>query len=266
MEALVAKHLDKRYGQGETEVWALRDVDLVLDSGEIVALLGPSGSGKSTLIKVLGLVTRADHGDLWMNGERVLDDGEAVADVGNLRRSHIGFVFQKANLIPFLNARRNVEIACEIGERYAPRARAEELLAYLGVAHRGDSYPSTLSGGEQQRIAIARALANGPSLILADEPTAALDKERGRAVMDLLRRVAHEQGTAVIVVTHDHRSLDVFDAIYEMEDGRLTGPRSLLPGSGAAPQSGLELGSGERLREVRGDTERLGGAGARDAR
>jgi putative ABC transport system ATP-binding protein len=226
-DALRAQHLDKRYLQGETEVWALRDIDLTLGAGQIVALLGPSGAGKSTLIKVLGLVTRADRGDLWMNGERVLSDGEAVADVGELRRSHIGFVFQKANLIPFLNARRNVEIACEIGERYAPRARAMELLDYLGVGRRSGAYPNTLSGGEQQRVAIARALANGPSLILADEPTAALDKERGRAVMDLLGRVAHEQGTAVVVVTHDHRSLDVFDAIYEMEDGRLTASNGL---------------------------------------
>jgi len=224
MEALRAERLDKRYGEGPTEVWALREVDLVLRGGEVVALLGPSGSGKSTLIKVLGLVTRADRGDLWMNGERVLDDGKPVADVGDLRRSHIGFVFQKANLIPFLNARRNVEVACEIGERYAPRRRAEDLLEYLGIARRGGAYPHTLSGGEQQRVAIARALANAPSLILADEPTAALDKERGRAVMDLLRRVAHEQGTAVVVVTHDHRSLDVFDATYEMEDGRLSSP------------------------------------------
>jgi putative ABC transport system ATP-binding protein len=221
MEALRAVGLDKRYGQGETEVRALRDVDLVLGAGEVVALLGPSGSGKSTLIKVLGLVTRADRGDLWMNAERIIDAGELVADVGELRRSHIGFVFQKANLIPFLNARRNVELACEIGERYPPRQRAEELLEYLGVGHRRGAYPSTLSGGEQQRVAIARALANSPSLILADEPTAALDKERGRAVMELLRRVAHEQGTAVVVVTHDHRSLDVFDATYQMEDGRL---------------------------------------------
>jgi putative ABC transport system ATP-binding protein len=227
MDALRAQHLDKRYLQGETDVWALRDVDLTLGAGQIVALLGPSGAGKSTLIKVLGLVTRADRGDLWMNGERVLSDGKAVADVGELRRSHIGFVFQKANLIPFLNARRNVEIACEIGQRYAPRARAMELLDYLGVGRRSGAYPNTLSGGEQQRVAIARALANGPSLILADEPTAALDKERGRAVMDLLGRVAHEQGTAVVVVTHDHRSLDVFDAIYEMEDGRLTASNGL---------------------------------------
>ena len=225
MEALRAEHLDKRYGQGNTEVWALRHADLALRRGEIVALLGPSGSGKSTLIKVLGLVTRADGGDLWMNGQRVVDAGVPIADVGDLRRSHIGFVFQKPNLIAFLNARRNIEIACEIGERYAPRPRAEELLEYLEMTHRADAYPKTLSGGEQQRVAIARALANRPSLILADEPTAALDKDRGRAVMELLRRVAHEQDTAVVVVTHDHRALDVFDAIYEMEDGRLSGPR-----------------------------------------
>lgn len=224
MEALRAVNLQKRYGEGDTEVWALRGVDLVLKSGEIVALLGPSGSGKSSLIKVLGLVTDADAGDLWMNHERVVEDGKPVADVGELRRSHLGFVYQKANLIPFLSAQQNVEIACEIGERFPPRARARELLAYLDVAHRSDAYPSTMSGGEQQRVAIARALANGPSLILADEPTAALDKERGRAVMQLLHRVAHEQGTAVVVVTHDHRSLDVFDATYEMEDGRLAGP------------------------------------------
>jgi putative ABC transport system ATP-binding protein len=109
-----------------------------------------------------------------------------------------------------------VEIACEVGERYDPKPRAAELLAYLGVAHRAGSYPGTLSGGEQQRVSIARALANSPSLILADEPTAALDKERGRAVMELLRRVAHEQGTAVLVVTHDQRALDVFDATYQI--------------------------------------------------
>ncbi len=138
-----------------------------------------------------------------------------------LRREHLGFVFQKANLIPFLTARQNVEIACEIGGDADPRRRAHELLDYLDVGHRAASLPDTLSGGEQQRVAIARALANRPSLILADEPTAALDKQRGRAVMELFRTVAHEQGAAVLVVTHDHRTLEAFDVRFEMEDGRL---------------------------------------------
>jgi putative ABC transport system ATP-binding protein len=222
MEALRAEHLDKRYGQGDTEVWALRDVALTLNAGEIVALLGPSGAGKSTLVKILGLVTAASDGDLWLSGERVLERGKPVTDVGALRRNHLGFVFQKANLIPFLTARQNVELACEIGERYTPRARAKELLTYLDLEHRADAYPNTLSGGEQQRVAIARALANQPALILADEPTAALDSIRGRNVMELLRRVAHEQNTSVLVVTHDHRALDVFDGTFEMEDGRLS--------------------------------------------
>jgi len=226
MEALRAEHLDKRYGQGDTEVWALRDVALTLNAGEIVALLGPSGAGKSTLVKILGLVTTASDGDLWLQGERVLERGKPVTDVGALRRNHLGFVFQKANLIPFLTARQNVELACEIGERYSPRARAKELLTYLDLEHRADAYPNTLSGGEQQRVAIARALANQPALILADEPTAALDSIRGRSVMELLRRVAHEQNTSVLVVTHDHRALDVFDGTFEMEDGRLSTKRN----------------------------------------
>jgi putative ABC transport system ATP-binding protein len=142
--------------------------------------------------------------------------------VRDLRRSFLGFVFQRPNLIPFLTARQNVSIAAEIGGAADPGARADELLAYLDVAHRGGALPETLSGGEQQRVAIARALANRPSLVLADEPTAALDKARGRAVMELFRRVARDQGTAVLVVTHDHRTLDVFDRLHEMEDGRIS--------------------------------------------
>ena len=144
-------------------------------------------------------------------------------DLRAFRRRHLGFVFQKANLIPFLNAVENVQVALEINDA-APRAahkRAMELLDYLGVADRARNLPDALSGGQQQRVAVARALANEPSLILADEPTAALDSHRGRQVMELFRKVAHERGAAVLVVTHDHRSLDVFDKTYEMEDGEL---------------------------------------------
>jgi putative ABC transport system ATP-binding protein len=142
-----------------------------------------------------------------------------------IRRQHIGFVFQKANLIPFLTAVENVQVAMEINDLPSREARRRslELLDYLGVADRANHRPVELSGGQQQRIAVARALANKPGLILADEPTAALDGERGRQVMELFARVAHEQGAAVIVVTHDHRALDVFDRHLEMEDGELKG-------------------------------------------
>jgi len=221
MDALVAERVTKCYGDAETRVCALNAVSIRLETGKIVALLGPSGSGKSTLVKALGLVTPPDTGDIWMKGKQVVRDGRAVADTSRLRREYLGFVFQKANLIPFLTARENVEIACEIGGEPDPRGRAAELLDYLGVAARAAAMPAMLSGGEQQRVAIARALANRPSLILADEPTAALDKARGHAVMELFARVAHEQGAAVLVVTHDHRTLDVFDKLYEMEDGML---------------------------------------------
>ena len=153
-----------------------------------------------------------------------MDGPKALTNLRSFRREHLGFVFQKSNLIPFLKAGENVQIACELNglsSRQA-RIRALELLEYLGIKDRSQSYPSMLSGGQQQRVAVARALANRPSVILADEPTAALDSFRGRQVMELFTKVAHEQGTAVIVVTHDHRSLDVFDTLYEMEDGKLT--------------------------------------------
>jgi putative ABC transport system ATP-binding protein len=220
-DAVRAVGLTKTYGTGAAAVVALDDVSLTLASGTVAALLGPSGSGKSTLIKALGFVSPADQGEVFFEGRAVVKDGVPLADLSRLRRQHLGFVFQKANLTSFLNARENVEIACELGGKADGRRRARELLAYLDVAHREDAYPETLSGGEQQRVAIARALANEPSLILADEPTAALDSVRSRTVMELFRKVAHERGAAVLVVTHDHRALDVFDVLYEMEDGRI---------------------------------------------
>ena len=221
MDAVTATQIHKTFGVGATEVRALRGVDLSLRRGSVVALLGPSGAGKSTLIKALGLVSLPEKGTIEMQGRAVVEDGQLRGDVMAWRRTYLGFVFQKPNLIPFLTAQRNVEIACEIGEREPPKQRARELLDYLGVLHRAGAYPDTMSGGEQQRVAIARALANRPALLLADEPTAALDKERGRSVMELFRRVSHEQDTAVLVVTHDHRDLDVFDDLFEMEDGQL---------------------------------------------
>jgi putative ABC transport system ATP-binding protein len=219
--AVEAIGLSKTYGDGTARVTALADVNLALERGTVAALLGPSGAGKSTLVKALGLVSLPDAGEVIFDGRPVVRDGVALTDVSRLRRLHLGFVFQKANLVSFLNARENVEVACELGGKADGRKRALDLLAYLDVTHRQSAYPETLSGGEQQRVAIARALANEPSLILADEPTAALDSVRSRAVMELFRKVAHERGAAVLVVTHDHRALDVFDVLYEMEDGRL---------------------------------------------
>jgi putative ABC transport system ATP-binding protein len=224
--ALQAAGLTKIYGSGHTEVVAVRDVSISVSRSEIVALLGPSGAGKSTLLTLLGLIRPPNTGQITIDGTLVFDNHQEQVDVRRFRRQKFGFVFQKANLIPFLTAAENVRLAMEIDDQPAKvsRKRAMELLEYLGVAERAENMPSMLSGGEQQRVAVARALANRPSLILADEPTAALDSVRGRQVMELFRKVAHEQNAGVVVVTHDHRALDVFDRTMEMEDGKLISP------------------------------------------
>ncbi len=219
--AIETEGLTKIYGSGNTEVVAMRDVTVKIRRGEVVALLGPSGSGKSTFLTAVGLINPPSAGRILIGGELVMDGPKALMETRSFRRRYIGFVFQKSNLIPFLSAIENVQIALEVNNwsASASRRRAMELLEYLGVSDRADQSPATLSGGQQQRVAVARALANQPSIILADEPTAALDGRLGRQVMELFRKLAHEQGTGVVVVTHDHRALDVFDTVYEMEDG-----------------------------------------------
>lgn len=220
---LEASGLTKIYGSGNTEVVAVRDASMSVRRGEVVALLGPSGAGKSTLLTMIGLILSPNAGSIRIGPTTVYADNQTRVNVRRFRREHLGFVFQKANLIPFLTAMENVQLAMEINDvspRQA-RPRAMELLDYLGVADRADHLPAQLSGGQQQRVAVARALANRPTLILADEPTAALDSVRGRQVMELFKRVAHEQQAGVIVVTHDQRALDVFDRGFEMEDGLL---------------------------------------------
>lgn len=219
--AIETRDLWKVYGDGNTEVIAMRDVSMSVRRGEVVALLGPSGSGKSTFLTAVGLINPPTSGRVFIGGQLVQDGPNARGDLRAFRRQHIGYVFQRSNLIPFLSARENVQIALELNgaTSRAARDRAQGLLDELGVGDRADNLPSMLSGGQQQRVAVARALANQPSIILADEPTAALDSHRGRQVMELFAKVAHQHGTGVIVVTHDHRSLDVFDTIYEMEDG-----------------------------------------------
>jgi len=213
--------LTKVYGSGHTEVVAMRDASLRIEPGQCAALIGPSGAGKSTYLTAVGLINPPTSGRILIGGRAVMDGPVALTDPRRFRRQHIGYVTQKANLIGFLTAMENVEVAMHLNGVPARTARqqAQELMGYLGVAERADGYPPELSGGEQQRVAIARALANRPSVVLADEPTAALDSRRGRQVMELFAKVAHEQGAGVIVVTHDQRALDVFDVIYEMEDG-----------------------------------------------
>lgn len=229
--AVEVQNLRKVYGSGHTEVIAIRDATLSIARGEIVGMLGPSGSGKSTILTAMALINPPTSGQVAINGTPVLDGSKALVDLRAFRRQHLGFVFQKANLIPFLTALENVQIALEVNDTApkAARQRAMELLDYLGVAERANNLPVALSGGEQQRVAVARALANNPSLILADEPTAALDSQRGRQVMELFAKVAHERIAGVLVVTHDHRTLDVFDRIVDVEDG---GIRERAPENG----------------------------------
>lgn len=237
--AIEARRLTKVYGSGNTEVVAMREASLAVRRGEVVALLGPSGSGKSTFLTAVGLITPPTSGQLFINGQLVLDGPQALVNRTTFRREHLGYIFQKSNLIPFLSARENVQIALELAGWRSGQARSHalELLDYLGVADRAGNMPSALSGGQQQRVAVARALANQPSILLADEPTAALDKQRGRQVMELFAKVAHEQNAGVIVVTHDERTLEVFDTLYTMEDGviqpgQLPAQESSNPGVG----------------------------------
>ncbi|MCZ7660581.1 MAG: ABC transporter ATP-binding protein [Xanthobacteraceae bacterium] len=217
------RNVSKHFGEGPTRVDALRDVSLDVHPGTVVGLRGPSGSGKSTLLNVIGCILEPNAGTMRLNGELVYDGRWLRPDLRGLRLEKIGFIFQSHNLLPFLNAWENVAIARTLAGATLARAKARalELLNYLGVEHRKDAMPGQLSGGEAQRIAIARALANDPRIVLADEPTAALDSQRAGAVMDLLRKVATERRTAVIVVTHDEKIFDRFDHIHLLRDGAL---------------------------------------------
>jgi len=214
--------LRKRYGEGDTAVDALRDVNLTVAPGEVVGLVGPSGSGKSTLLKCLGAVIEPSGGKMWLDEEMIYDNGWKTPDLRALRRDRIGFVFQAPYLIPFLDVTDNVALLPMLAGTANDQARSQalELLTELDVQHRAKALPSKLSGGEQQRVAIARALANRPHVILADEPTAPLDSERALGVMRILNRMAAQYHTAIIVVTHDEKILPTFKRIYHIRDGQ----------------------------------------------
>ncbi len=223
-EAVVqVEHVSKSFGSGAARVNALIDINLDVFPGQVVGLMGPSGSGKTTLLNCIACIMTPTGGKLTLDNETVYDEHWLRADLRKLRLEKVGFIFQQANLLPFLDATDNVAVVLRLAGFGAKPAlaRAVELLDYLEVGNRKHAMPSQLSGGEAQRVSIARALANHPRIILADEPTAPLNSQRGRIVMDLLRKVAAEQDAAIVVVTHDEMILDRFDHIYHLRDGKL---------------------------------------------
>jgi putative ABC transport system ATP-binding protein len=213
--------LKKRYGHGDTAVDALKGVNMVVGPGEVVGLVGPSGSGKSTLLKCLGAVIEPTAGRMTLGQDVIYDEGWKISDLRALRRDKIGFVFQAPYLIPFLDVTDNVALLPMLAgvPNAEARARALELLKALDVQHRARAMPSQLSGGEQQRVSIARGLVNHPPVILADEPTAPLDSERALGVIRILNQMAKQFQTAIIVVTHDEKIIPTFKRIYHIRDG-----------------------------------------------
>ncbi len=221
-KGITVENLRKRYGKGDTAVDALKGVDMQVAPGEVVGLIGPSGSGKSTMLKCLGAVIEPSGGRMTLGDETIYDNGWKIKDLRTLRRDKIGFVFQAPYLIPFLDVTDNVALLPMLAgsSNAESRKRAVELLEALDVAHRARAMPSQLSGGEQQRVSIARALVNRPPVILADEPTAPLDSERAMAVIRILNQMARQYETAIIVVTHDEKIIPTFKRIYHIRDGR----------------------------------------------
>ena len=213
--------LRKRYGSGDTAVDALKMVNMHVAPGEVVGLIGPSGSGKSTLLKCLGAVIEPTAGQMMLGDDVIYHDGWKIKDLRALRRDRIGFVFQAPYLIPFLDVTDNVALLPMLAGKPNAEARQQaiELLKALDVEHRAKAMPSQLSGGEQQRVAIARGLVNRPPVILVDEPTAPLDSERALAVIRILNDMAQRFETAVIVVTHDEKIIPTFKRIYHIRDG-----------------------------------------------
>jgi putative ABC transport system ATP-binding protein len=219
--AIAVRKLNKTYESGAAAVQALREVNLDVAQGEVVLLMGPSGSGKTTLLSIMGCILRPTSGSVQIGGREVT--GLSEKELPRVRLDHIGFIFQGFNLFPTLTAGENVELALDLkGVRgRAARRRAGELLEQVGLSDKSSTFPSDLSGGQKQRVAIARALAGEPDIILADEPTAALDSQSGRIVIEVLRNLARQRGRAVAIVTHDNRVLEFGDRIVHIEDGRI---------------------------------------------
>jgi putative ABC transport system ATP-binding protein len=229
-------HASMVYGSGMAKVRALQDVCLEVRRGEVLLLMGPSGSGKTTLLQILGGLLQPTNGGVFFEDQRIgdLDDTALCA----LRLRRFGFVFQNYNLFPTLTALENVAIACELqgtGRQDGAR-RAWGLLSYVGLADRMNAYPDSLSGGQKQRVAIARAIAGDPDVVLADEPTAALDTTNGMRVAALLKDLAHHESRAIVIVTHDPRLLKIADRIITLEDGRVVASEAVAHHTHHIPQ------------------------------
>jgi len=221
--AIAVRELSKKYDEGASGTLALRGVDLDVHPGELLMLMGPSGSGKTTLLSIMGCILTATSGSVQIAGREVV--GLREKELPALRLAHIGFVFQGFNLFPTLTAGENVELMLDLKRISAAKAkkRAHELLEQVGLGEKYASFPADLSGGQKQRVAIARALAHDPGIILADEPTAALDSHTGRTVMEMMTELAHQRGRAVVIVTHDSRVLHFADRTVKIEDGAIAG-------------------------------------------
>ncbi len=220
--AVSVKNLTKVYASGEAAVHAVNGVNLDIHGGQVTMLMGPSGSGKTTLLSIMGCILRATSGSVRIRGEEVSHLKER--QLPSIRLAHIGFIFQGFNLFPALTAGENVEYIGSLKglHKAEARRRTESLFEQVGLAEKYNAFPEDLSGGQKQRVAIARALAGDPEIILADEPTAALDSQSGRTVIEMLAALAHDRGRAVVIVTHDNRIVEFADRIINIEDGKVT--------------------------------------------
>ncbi|NPA59477.1 MAG: ABC transporter ATP-binding protein [Epsilonproteobacteria bacterium] len=218
-QSIKVQNLVKEFGSGDNLVKVIEGADFQVDKGELVALIAPSGAGKTTLLMMIGCVEKPTSGKIWLGDELVYDDKWLTKETRKIRREKLGFIFQAHYLIPFLNVIENVTLVSQVNgiSKVESEKKAMELLEYFDIGDKANSMPSELSGGQNQRVAIARALANEPEIILADEPTAALDLERSVDVVKMLKRIALEQNVAVIMVTHDEAMLPLCDRILKIE-------------------------------------------------
>ncbi len=218
--AIRAENICKSFGEGDSYIEVIKNASFTIHKGELIALIAPSGGGKTTLLMMIGCVEKPSSGKIWLGDKQVFADKWLTRETRKIRREKIGFIFQAHYLIPFLNIIDNLTLlpqANKIDQKTA-QSKARELLKYFDIAEKEQAMPSQLSGGQNQRVAIARALVNEPQIILADEPTAALDMQRSVDVVKMLKQIALEQKVAIIMVTHDERMLPYCDRIMKIQD------------------------------------------------